>query len=401
MGRMGVEETAGEGQIGLHGSSGRVMDPVMFALRPHTHLLVLAGSRAHGLMRPGSDVDLKGVAVPPLAVYLGVGAKFEQADDPAEMDVFRDLLTPDEREVVGRTKLEGSVFALQKLARLAAECNPHVLEALFCREEEVRLASPVGTALREGAARFLSHRARHSFGGYATAQLKRIRNHRQWLLDPPGHAPSRAEFGLPETSLVPKEQVAAARAAIQKQIDGWELDFTGVPRSTVVDVQNRVAQVVAEITVGADDARWVAAARWVGLDDNLIELMVRERRYESARTGWRQYQTWKRHRNPDRAALEARFGYDTKHGAHLVRLLRMAVEIVETGEVHVWRGDRDAEELHAIRDGAWSYDALVGWAEAQEARLDAELARSPLPARPDVEALESWVVALTERALGI
>jgi len=372
----------------------------MFDLFAHTHLLVVAGSRAYGLHGPSSDVDLKGVAVPPLRTYLGVSRGFEQADSAAQMEVFRGLLGAQESEAAARTKLEGGVFSLQKFARLAGDCNPHVLDVLFCRDAEVRHCSEVGQALREGAERFLSRRARYSFGGYATAQLKRIRNHRAWLLDPPTQAPTRSEFGLPETSLIPKPQLAAAVAAIQKRVDSWEVDYTGVPPSTVVDLQARIATTLAEIGVGADE-RWSVAARWVGVDDNFIELMARERRYKRARTHWRQFNAWKRARNPERAALEEQHGYDTKHGAHLVRLLSMAVEMVESARVHVWRGDRDAELLRSIRAGAWPYDQLVDWAERTESRLNAALPHSPLPPKPDIEGLEGWVVQLTEQALGL
>jgi hypothetical protein len=94
--------------------------------------------------------------------------------------------------------------------------------------------------------------------------------------------------------------------------------------------------------------------------------------------------------------LEAKHGYDTKHAAHLVRLLRMALEIVRTGEVHVWRGDLDADELQAIRAGAWDYDRLEGWAEAHRQTLVEASDRCPLPRRPDLEALEALTVTLTE-----
>jgi len=101
--------------------------------------------------------------------------------------------------------------------------------------------------------------------------------------------------------------------------------------------------------------------------------MFRERRYTSIREDWKKYNHWKRTRNPARAKLEAEYGYDTKHGAHLVRLLRMGREILETGEVHVWRGGpdgpNDREELLAIRGGEWDYDQLVGWAEEQDEDL--------------------------------
>ncbi|AEZ66297.1 hypothetical protein phiTE_131 [Pectobacterium phage phiTE] len=38
-----------------------------------------------------------------------------------------------------------------------------------------------------------------------------------------------------------------------------------------------------------------------------------------------------KNRNAARHELEEKFGYDTKHAMHLVRLLRMSQEILETG----------------------------------------------------------------------
>jgi hypothetical protein len=48
-----------------------------------------------------------------------------------------------------------------------------------------------------------------------------------------------------------------------------------------------------------------------------------------------------------RTELVDKFGYDTKHAMHLVRLIRMAKEILIEGVVHVYRDDR--EELMDIR----------------------------------------------------
>lgn len=369
-----------------------------FDLRAHTHLLVVGGSRAYGLHSDTSDVDLKGVAVPPAAWLHGFANHFEQADDTGEMDVFVDCLTDAEQAVVAATKLEGSVYALAKFARLAFDANPHMLDALFCRDSEVRLCTPIGAALREAAPRFLSLRARHSFGGYAAAQLKRIQNHRRWLLEPPDVKPTRAEFGLPEHTVIAKDQLAAAEAAIRKQVDRWELDLSQVDKSTAQEIQDRIARVLAEIEVGEDE-KWVAAAHHVGLTDDFAQLMLAERRYKRAKQEYRQHQHWKRNRNPDRAALEAKYGYDTKHGAHLVRLLTMAVEIVSTGQVHVWRGDRDAAELRAIKGGDWPYEKLLAWVEATEEQLQAAVPGSPLPKRPDRDALDALVVRLTQQAL--
>ncbi len=350
-----------------------------FDLRARTLLLVLGGSRAYGIHRPESDVDVKGVAVPPGSVIHGFVQRFEQADAPGQVAVFADLLSGEERDAVARARLEGTVFELRKFMGLAAESNPNILDVLFCRDQEVRLSSRAAERLREARHLFLSRKAKHTFSGYATSQLKRIQGHRKWLLDPPTRPPSRAEFGLPEHTLIPADQLAAAMAAVRKQVDAWELDLSGVPDATILHVKEQVSRVVAEIgqSLGLGDegeARWLAAARYVGLDANLVLAMQREREYEAASRHWRQYVEWKEKRNPARAALESHHGYDTKHAAHLVRLLRMGREILLTGEVHVWRGPGgpgDAEELLAIRAGAWAYDDLLAWAKAAEAELEA------------------------------
>ena len=369
-----------------------------FDLRAHTHLLVVAGSRAYGLHTAESDIDVKGCAVPPARYFHGFLHRFEQADRADEIEVFAPDLQPHEQAIAARTKLEGSVYTLPKLCRLATDCNPHVLDALFCRDEEVRIATPLGQRLRDHRQLFLSQRARHSFGGYAAAQLKRIRTHRRWLLEPVEVKPTRADFQLPEHTLIPADQLAAAQSAVSKQLDRWDLDSTGLEKSQVVAVRAQLEQILTEMSLHTD-ARWSAAARHIGLDENFVSLMDRERRYRAAITEYKQFQGWKRSRNAARAALEAEHGYDTKHGAHLVRLLRMAHEVVTTGQIHVWRGDRDALELQAIRAGAWSYDQLEDWADRQEKALRG-VGPGVLPAQPDREAIDRLVVELVECALG-
>lgn len=372
-----------------------------FDIRAHTHLLVVAGSRAYGLHTADSDVDVLGCAVPPVRYLYGFAEAFEQCNEPDRIAVFTEVLQREERAATERSKLEGTVYDLRKLARLAADCNPNILDVLFCRDAEVRVCTPIGAALRDARDRFLSVRARHSYAGYATAQLKRIQGHRAWLLEPPERAPTRAEYDLPEHTLLPKDQLAAAAAAVRKQLDRWEIDYGALPPSQVVALQERIASVLAQQQLGAT-ARWEAAARTVGLDDNLIAVMDRERRYTAAKHHWRQFQRWRRQRNPKRAALEAAHGYDTKHGAHLIRLLRMGVEILRTGRVRVWRGDTDAEELLAIRRGAWPYERLLEEAQAALAELDALDASGgcAVPKKPDRAALDALVVELVARAVG-
>lgn len=329
-------------------------------LRAHTLLLVVGGSRAYGLHTDSSDVDLKGVAMAPREVVLGFRGSFEQCDDAATMQGFADLLTAEEGAAASAHGLEGTVFELRKFLTLAAQANPNILDVLFGRDEDVRWITPLGQRLRDARDHFVSAKAHQTFVGYATAQLKRIRNHRAWLLDPPAAPPRRTDFGLPEVSPVPRGQLDAAEHALQEG--------------------------------------------GLTLSDNLIEVLKQERSFRSAQRAYQQYEHWKAHRNPHRAALEAAHGYDTKHGAHLVRLLRMGVEILETGEVHVWRGaggPGDAAELLAIRSGAWAYDDLVAYADAQTAHIAGLVARGAVvvPAEPPMDTLDALCVELMAAGL--
>lgn len=136
---------------------------------------------------------------------------------------------------------------------------------------------------------------------------------------------------------------------------------------------------------------WAVAGRYKFPDHEA------QRAYQNALKQWNQYQTWRRERNPERAALEARYGYDTKHAMHLLRLLQMGLEILETGVVQVRRPDR--EWLLAVRNGALTYEALLAQATAMAARLATLYETSSLPETPDFAAAEALVVALHARFL--
>ena len=96
--------------------------------------------------------------------------------------------------------------------------------------------------------------------------------------------------------------------------------------------------------------------------------------------------------------MEAESGYDRKHASHLVRLLSMCKEILENGEVKVFRPD--AKELLDIRNGKWSYDELINWAEEQEKSLDVfyKSGKSPLPKKPNLNKIDDLCLEIIEES---
>jgi uncharacterized protein len=225
------------------------------------------------------------------------------------------------------------------------------------------------------------------------SQLKRIKSHRKWTDNPPVKQPDRQDFGLAPTPAINKNQLDAANSAIFKTVEGWDVDFSRLDDSARTDLQLKIANSLAEQGLFKEN-QWSVAANKIGLDVNFIDLMDREKRFAGAVNEWRSYNTWLTTRNSTRSELEKKFKYDTKHGMHLVRLLRMGREILEGKGVLVRRPD--AEELLSIRNGAWSYEELLGYAETQEKELDSLYKTSLLPKSPDILALDRLLVDTVE-----
>ena len=122
-----------------------------------------------------------------------------------------------------------------------------------------------------------------------------------------------------------------------------------------------------------------------------------ERAYRGAVKHFRAYREWRKNRNPKRAELEAQHGYDTKHAMHLCRLLNMGCEILESGQVLVYRPD--ADWLRGIRAGSMSYTELLNWVKDREKTLSKLETESSLPQEPDHATAEKLVVEITERYL--
>jgi predicted nucleotidyltransferase len=327
-------------------------------LKDRTLFLAKGGSHAYGTSTPESDLDLRGVGTAPKNYYHGFAFTWNEATQHEPTDLV--------------------IFEVTKYFSLAADCNPNVIEMVWQDPADYLLLTPAAEKMLAARDLFVSKKAKFTFSGYAFQQLKRINTHYRWLKNPPKKEPTREDFDLPTQPKLPKDQMAAAMDMIKKHVQSWEPDMADVDPAVRVMLQTKFEQTLLEM-VTAD--KEILSARSLGFSENFLEMLGKERAYKGARTDWESYQRWKANRNEKRAELEAKFGYDTKHAMHLVRLLRMAEEILLIGKVVVKRPD--AEELLAVRRGAWTYEALVEWAAAQEKKMESLYETSKLPHSAD------------------
>ena len=122
-----------------------------------------------------------------------------------------------------------------------------------------------------------------------------------------------------------------------------------------------------------------------------------KKQYKDAITHWKQYINWKETRNPKRAELEAKYLFDCKHGSHLIRLMRQCIEILEGKGLIVYRPD--AEELLAIRNGAWSYERLIEEAKILETQADSLYKTSMIPNGVDMNKIDNLCIELVKENL--
>jgi len=94
-----------------------------------------------------------------------------------------------------------------------------------------------------------------------------------------------------------------------------------------------------------------------------------------------------------RKLLVDNYGYDTKNASHLIRLLRMGVEFLNTGELTVFRTD-DADELRDIKQGKWSMEKVKREANALFEAAAEAMETSPLPDTPDMEAINKLLLEM-------
>lgn len=384
-----VQKPGLRGVLGVHFQKADLPPPPTDLLRAGLLLMrCVSGSQAYGMATETSDVDIRGIFVPTLDYMLGFMKRVEQIEAP-----------------------ETTIYALQKYMGLAASANPNILELLFVPDDCLLEVHPLYRLLVDNRKLFLSKKVRWSYNGYAAAQIHRIELHRRYLMNPPKKVPRRSDYGLPEgESLIPREQIGAfyvTLAHILKRIvDTLEPEMHVLYR-TVLEIVESEAFPGWEGLVqsgGIPNEALPYVQKLTGATDNFILVLQHEQAFYRAADEWNKYQNWLKQRNPARAALEAKYGYDSKHASHAIRLVRQGEEIMRKGELLVRLPD--AEKVRAIRDGIWfdgeaaTYEKVKQFVTQKEQEMQAMYTSKEclLPKEPDRKALDELCIEVVCKA---
>lgn len=321
-------------------------------------LLGLGGSHAYGTNNEDSDIDFRGVTL-------------QQPSDLIGLTEFEQYVDKDTDTVI---------YGFNKFVKLLLNCNPNICEIIGLNVEQFLIKSKAGQELIDNHHIFLSKRAISSFGGYADAQLRRIQN------------------AIARDSLDQGDREKHILRSVTSALDDFNRRYFGKVNMVYVDSRHTNDSSADSKITGAGIRLYIDKSdktdydTEIFLDSDYKHFPLRD--YNEMLTIMRKVaheydNIGKRNRKKDDKHLN-------KHAMHLVRLLMMAVDILDKREIITYRKD-DLTLLLAIRrgdymnaDGTFSvefYEIL----DEYEHKLDEAAKRTTLPDEPDMDKVGKFV----------
>ncbi len=310
-------------------------------LRTDKHLgkniifLTTGGSYAYGTNVETSDLDIRGIAVETSCEILG-SSSFEQFEN-RETDTV--------------------IYGLRKILKLMLNCNPNVLEMLGTKDEHIFICNKYGKMIKDNTNLFLSKRAIQSFGGYASAQLRRLQN-------------ALARDNYPQ-----KEKEIHMLNTIKTQI------ATMKDRYEVFSKEN--------LNIYIDKSKKEDFESELFIDVNFKHYPLRDFKniYAEMSNVINDYDKLN-HRNSKKDA-----NHLNKHAMHLIRLFLMGTEILEGKGINTYR-EKDREFLLKIRKGEFSYSEIFKMVNDYEKKFDYAAKNTCLKDEPDYDKVEELMISI-------
>lgn len=303
-------------------------------------LLAYGGSHSYGTNTEDSDVDIRGIAIEREQEILGL-SKFEQFVNE---------------------QTDTTIYALRKVVSLMLNCNPNVIEMLGVKDEHLFILTEEGKLLRDNINLFLSKKAINSFGGYATAQLRRLQN-------------SLVKDQYPQ---VEKEEHILN--SIIRQMEHLKQHYNNFTNE--------------EIKLYLDKSNKEDFEEEIFMDINLKHYPLRDFKniYSEMSEVTKGYGKLN-HRNRKKTELSL-----NKHAMHLVRLLIMGAEVLEGKPIQTYRTN-DREFLLDIRNGKYTYKQIFEMVDEYDKKFKYAADNTELPSKPNFNKIEELIISINKKRL--
>lgn len=317
-------------------------------LRNRIIFLTLGGSYSYGTNIETSDVDVRGCALNSPSDLLGL-TNFEQVVNEAT---------------------DTTVYSFNKLISLLLNCNPNTIEMLGCKPEHYFLITDIGQSMIDNRKLFLSQRAVHSFGGYATQQLRRLEN---------ALARDKLSQARKEEHIL-KSMQSSVKAFEEKYTSFEHGSLTLYTADSTRDDLDR--EIFADIHIDKYPAR-----EFNSMVNALANVL-----------GTYEKLNHRNHKKDD--------NHLNKHAMHLVRLYLMCLDILEKEDIITYR-EKDHGLLMSIREGEYQLEdgtyrpEFFEMIDDFEKRLSYAKENTSLPEHPNMKLVQEFVMDINRRSLDV
>lgn len=309
-------------------------------------LLGLGGSHAYGTNNENSDLDIRGCS----------------------LNSKQEILTNQHYEQFVNEQTDTTIYAFNKLITLLCNCNPNTIEMLGLIPEHYLYLSEIGKELLEHKFLFLSKKAAQSFGGYATAQLRRLDNKAVRLVEQAQREQHILNSINNAVYTFPEKYFQYPDDAIKLYVD----------KSDREDMESEIYMDINLTKYPLRDYK----AMWSEMN-NIVK--------EYAKFGKR-----------NKHAIEHdKLG---KHMMHLIRLYLMCLDILEKEQIVTYR-EKEHDMLMDIRNGKYLDEnkqpipEFYEMVDEYEKRMEYAKENTSLPDKPDYKAINEFVMSVNERVV--
>ena len=230
-------------------------------------------------------------------------------------------------------ELDVVLYSMDKAMRLLLKNNPNIVGLLWLRENEYLYRHETFKDLMQKRDIFSSKVAAHSFSGYVRSQLRRMKS-------------------FDNEKLIEYEKL-----------------------SNIIQ-----ASLPVEEVLGADSHKLSTISKqWNIPQSTMLRFKSLYKKY------------FKSYMGEKRKTMMRRYNYDVKCASHIIRLLRMGIEFLNTGKLHVYR-DIDADELKAIKRGKWTLEEVTAEFDRLFLELENAKEKSMLSEMPDYETANQLLI---------
>lgn len=332
----------------------------------------VSGSRAYGTDLPTSDEDRRGVFILPKNDFFGL-TKIDQVSDEKNDNVY---------------------YELRRFVELLSKSNPNMLEMLAMPEDCILVKEPLFEKFKPEI--FLSKQCKKTFAGYAMTQVQKARGLNKKIMNPVGKERKSILdfcFVIQDYGSIPLKKWLVKKGLEQRKCglvniahfqdtyaifydENDDLGFKGIENKPTANMVS-----LSSIPEGIDSIGYMS---------------FNINGYQKYCKDYRDYWRWVKKRNEVRYENTVSHGknYDAKNMLHTFRLLDMAEEIAQFGEIRVCRPNR--EFLLQIRKGDFEYEDLLKQAEQKIERIEDLYAKSDLPEKLNLRQINNILVEIRE-----